>query len=63
MNFNDLPAIILGVIIGAGGLSALLANSDNIITQAKSAIAECEKDLPRSQHCELTAKIKENKND
>lgn len=30
-----------------------------ILEQAIKAIEECQKDLPRSQVCELTAKVKE----
>lgn len=37
------------------------SNQRNLILEAEAAITECQKDLPRSQVCELTAKIKEGK--
>jgi len=33
----------------------------DILDKAKQVVAECQKDLPRSKVCELTAKVKEGK--
>jgi len=43
-----------GVIIGC-----LSWQKPTILDQAIKAIEDCQKDLPRSQVCELTAKVKE----
>jgi len=32
-----------------------------LLDEAKTVLAECQKNLPRSQVCELTAKVKESK--
>ena len=45
-----------GVFIGN-----LTPSEENLLKQAKQAIEDCQKDLPRSQVCELTAKVKERK--
>jgi len=37
------------------------AANRELIDKAQVAIQQCQKDLPRSQVCELTAKVKESK--
>lgn len=60
MNENPIWAFFFGVVCGVCLLTMLIASiPDTWHAQAKVAIAECEKSLPRDQHCKLTAVRKE----
>ncbi len=60
MNENTIWAFFIGVMCGVYLLMMLIAFiPDTWYAQAKVAIAECEKSLPRDQHCKLTAVRKE----
>ena len=63
MNFPYLMAVlacvwffIMGFVIGMP-----YKDQSRLVEKAVEAIEDCQKDLPRSQVCELTAKVKERK--
>lgn len=47
--------ILMGIVVTFG------SKTQDMGIEAEKVIAECQKDLPRSQVCELTAKVKEGK--
>lgn len=50
-----LVGFMLGFLVGAWMLGIYIAVSGNNSAMAKTAITECEIELPRNQHCVLTA--------
>lgn len=57
MNSNIVFGFIISVILAFFCGMWLVASSWNV-TQLRDILAECQKDLPRSQTCELVAVIK-----
>lgn len=55
---NSLTGLVCGVAIVAG-LNHL---PGTVIDKYEDAMNECEKDLPRTQHCVITAKVAETSN-
>ena len=55
-NFATLGStFVMGIWVGIMLVVATVDNTDNITTQAKTAREQCEKSLPRDQHCKITA--------
>lgn len=54
--FALLYGLVMGLLIGSPNYV-----DGQLLDEARQSIAQCQKDLPRSQVCELTAKIKERK--
>jgi hypothetical protein len=46
-------AFIIGMFTGVILLMLLLGFADSSVSRYKTAIAECEKSLPRDQHCKV----------
>ena len=63
MNMDKTTAFLIlfiGMLIGALFTIVIMINVDGYYKQSFEAIELCEKDLPRSQHCTITAiKIEE----
>lgn len=51
---------IIGVVIASVFYSSYY-NSGHLYTLASKAIAECELNIPRNQHCTIVGVVKENK--
>jgi hypothetical protein len=63
-SFFILFGMVLGIVIGSlfsSGITMVIL--DDPINQIDEVISECEKTLPRNQHCILTAIPEELKND
>jgi len=48
-------SFIFGLILGACIVTLVAASPWSLVAKANRAIAQCEKDLPRSHICEVTA--------
>lgn len=46
---------IFGLWLGYLSTVVIVANTDNYVSRAKAAIAECEKHLPRDENCRVVA--------
>jgi hypothetical protein len=46
---------LVGCFVGMLMFAATLKNVDGLVTQASDAKKECEKSLPRDQHCVIVA--------
>jgi hypothetical protein len=56
---DAIPAFFFGIICGLVLIVFLLNTPSSLLKQAKEQIEQCEKDLPRSQHCVLTAVVED----
>ena len=54
-----LAALMMGMIIGMLIGKFLLRNAVSLSIEAREVIAQCEIELPRDQHCVLTAVVEE----
>lgn len=59
----DGSSFVFGFIVGACILAIVAASPWSAMAKANKALADCEKDLPRSQRCEVTATPKEPHNE
>ena len=50
---------LFGFVIGVLAVAIGVTSTNNITTQGKKAIAECEASLSRNQHCKITAVVDE----
>ena len=57
---KDTPTFLLGMFWGIILFILFISLPFTIVSKARKAIQECEKTLPRNQHCEITATPKEN---
>tara|TARA_R110000803_G_scaffold210440_2_gene282236 strand:- start:10876 stop:11058 length:183 start_codon:yes stop_codon:yes gene_type:complete len=58
---NEVVGILIGALLGTFLGMGLVVENDGRIAATKIAIAECEKDLPRSKSCKwvITAELNE----
>jgi hypothetical protein len=57
---DNTATFLFGMCLGMVLLGAALEALPSVHSKAKKAVQECEKTLPRDQHCEITATPKEN---
>jgi len=55
MNKDPIMGFLIGIVFGVVTLTTVVSLTDNVTTQGKKAIVECEALLPRDQHCKITA--------
>ena len=55
MKFDGFNAILLGAALGIMSLTILDKTFNGFANQARTAIAECEKNLPRDVRCKVIA--------
>ena len=52
---NSTWLFLFGLWLGYMITVVVVANTDNVTSRAKAAIAECEKHLPRDENCRIIA--------
>ena len=55
MNNSELAAFSMGLFIGGIIVIGLVVFTNTLHNRATKAITQCEKELPRNQHCVITA--------
>lgn len=57
MSDSTLPAFSFGFLLCAVVLAVVVNLPQSIVSKARDAIDACEKDLPRNQHCVVSAVV------